>query len=1169
MKRFTLFLSLLVAMVITTMAQTVVTTINTAKYYTLECCSGAAHSTTRFISDDGEVINGQSSSSTFFVFEDGETEGTYYIKSYTSGRYINCDADFKLSASETKSTAWVLGTVGQTVTFKYPDATRYLNNVNTSCDDGTITYLQANNHPSGPTSSNACSTWELKEYESVDPLFTPKSEAKATVEALAKINVIFPDATDVLAAIEASESEDAINTIVANYTQNAADKNIKLCNKGGNGRAGNYLGYDKTNSRAAAVANSDEVIWTIKMNADGTFKLYNYLNNLYLGAPADPTPTTANEEDAPSFTIIPTAENVAAVVCTNGNMVHVANHSNYKIISYYSLTDAASLWDVTVVPEIVVERDVYYNGVAAATTLPYAIQQAYGLVTDASNYYSNYKSDAEGSYEALLDNDVTSYFHSAYNSEPGDGSGVHYIQANLGAGNSVDEFYFYMVPRSGNSNNRPVDITVSGSNDNETYTEITTVKTTLDGSMTPYLSAKLGTDGTNYQYIRLTVTSTNTGTIFFTLSELYFFPATSDVTDLVDSYNTFKASSITDVAMNDAATTLVNAESVLALSNVKKEIAALISTNENNHAATPALGQYTTAGYNALVAAYNADDATQESLEAAIVAFNASKNSPIFTINGIVDYAAGKSIYEDLGNTNAKGNDLYFKTTNQYDKTMWWVLDQTTTTINVIDNVGIRNYATGNGFWGASSINITETSDANTEDNQFLFYTVGNGTPIHAQNDNQLITRWDTKESNSGSAWSFTYIGNTYELDQLTDEKIAALVALQEAYNAKAFYADAVIGDGLGEYTGDREAIVAALPAAETIGAKTLAEQATLSMDEITSATTALNDAEALVINLPEEGKYYRIKGACDATPANYYITGNTNADGGRIACKADADASTIFFYNDGKLLAYNSGLYIGVNSSNYKFSSVDGTTPATEITFAGSPRKAGTYTVNSDDRFLYYKVYYGEVEIDRYQDNNSVYLDWTLEEVTELPVTVTAAGYATLYAPVALTVPTGVTAHTVTLNGEWATLSEALTTIPANTGVVLAGEGSHSFAITTADAFNGTNALTGSVAAEYKTEDAYVLGVVDEKVGFYIATKNQAENTAFQNNSHKAYLPKTTGMNAVSYSFRFGEGTTGIDEITENREQSTVIYDLTGRRVEEITEPGIYIVNGVKKLVR
>ena len=63
---------------------------------------------------------------------------------------------------------------------------------------------------------------------------------------------------------------------------------------------------------------------------------------------------------------------------------------------------------------------------------------------------------------------------------------------------------------------------------------------------------------------------------------------------------------------------------------------------------------------------------------------------------------------------------------------------------------------------------------------------------------------------------------------------------------------------------------------------------------------------------------------------------------------------------------------------------------------------------------------------------------------------------------------------------------------------------------------------------------------------------------------------------NSVGYSanysnlFRIGvvEIETGVDQITENREQSTVIFDLTGRRVENPSN-GIYIINGVKTLVK
>ena len=194
-----------------------------------------------------------------------------------------------------------------------------------------------------------------------------------------------------------------------------------------------------------------------------------------------------------------------------------------------------------------------------------------------------------------------------------------------------------------------------------------------------------------------------------------------------------------------------------------------------------------------------------------------------------------------------------------------------------------------------------------------------------------------------------------------------------------------------------------------------------------------------------------------------------------------------------------------------------------------------------------------------------------TSSTLPQYDVEITDVKYATLYAPVAVTVPDGVTAHTVTINGDWATLSEPLATIPAYTGVVLYSETAqtYTFNVTTTDVTVENNDLEGTVAATYVNDNAYVLGVKDGAVGFYIATTEGQAAGTFLNNHHKAYLPKPEGSSAASYSFRFGEGTTGIDEITENREQSTVIYDLTGRRVEEITEPGIYIVGGKKVLVK
>ena len=123
-----------------------------------------------------------------------------------------------------------------------------------------------------------------------------------------------------------------------------------------------------------------------------------------------------------------------------------------------------------------------------------------------------------------------------------------------------------------------------------------------------------------------------------------------------------------------------------------------------------------------------------------------------------------------------------------------------------------------------------------------------------------------------------------------------------------------------------------------------------------------------------------------------------------------------------------------------------------------------------------------------------------------------------------------------------------------------------YDFAITTTDA-KIESALRGSVAATYYTETGtyYALGVVDGVTAFY---KDKLNNNRFQNNSHKAYLFIPGASGSASLRFNFG-GTTAVEEITEQRAESKEIYDLTGRRVNEITKAGVYIVNGRKVLVK
>lgn len=72
---------------------------------------------------------------------------------------------------------------------------------------------------------------------------------------------------------------------------------------------------------------------------------------------------------------------------------------------------------------------------------------------------------------------------------------------------------------------------------------------------------------------------------------------------------------------------------------------------------------------------------------------------------------------------------------------------------------------------------------------------------------------------------------------------------------------------------------------------------------------------------------------------------------------------------------------------------------------------------------------------------------------------------------------------------------------------------------------------------------------------------------TAVAYNDNYVALINCTDKTYVSvYEADFA--TTGIDEVVVEGENNA-IYDLTGRRIEQVTKPGIYIVNGVKKLVK
>ena len=190
------------------------------------------------------------------------------------------------------------------------------------------------------------------------------------------------------------------------------------------------------------------------------------------------------------------------------------------------------------------------------------------------------------------------------------------------------------------------------------------------------------------------------------------------------------------------------------------------------------------------------------------------------------------------------------------------------------------------------------------------------------------------------------------------------------------------------------------------------------------------------------------------------------------------------------------------------------------------------------------------------------------IKDITYI-LAVTYAEYATLFLDFAAVIPAEVEAYTVTdTNSGYVTLTKVEGgVLPANTGVIVkAAEGNYTFAYSAEAPAAVENLLQGTTTDTYVEGAAYVLANGTEGVGLYLA---EMTDGAWLNNANKAYLPAPADAEGVkSYSFRWENGTTGVENVkVENA--SNVIYDLTGRKVETISAPGIYIINGVKRVVR
>lgn len=384
------------------------------------------------------------------------------------------------------------------------------------------------------------------------------------------------------------------------------------------------------------------------------------------------------------------------------------------------------------------------------------------------------------------------------------------------------------------------------------------------------------------------------------------------------------------------------------------------------------------------------------------------------------------------------------------------------------------------------------------------------------------------------------------------------------------------IGTGYNNYTnGEGKDYATALS-----DAKSVVASSTATTEELTAALATLNEAvSALVINTPADGAFLRVRSSSSSRGMRYLSSANASIITTRAQFQNTSEtdaANLIFYYKDGKLLSYGSGHYLTNQSNFLGYNGVVTSDGAAAVAFSAAKNGTfGQYNVTlfgNASRYLYCQTKTAndvtEILTDADGGGTSEFNNYWLEDVTTLPVTIGTTGYATLYAPVALTIPSGVTAYTVKMEEEKGELTEVSGTIPAETGVVLKGEAAtYDFTInssyTTPDDFDKGD-LTGSTPSFNATADSgyFILFNGSVGVGFYAI--NDANDVEVHGN-RAYYLNISTP--APAFSLSYGEST-GISGVTATENTDAPVYDLSGRRVAK-TGKGLYIQGGRKIYVK